>query len=58
MLLRWKKVYQMEAGKAQDSNLNFYDTISRRGEKKESTAIKQRENSGGAIMERQYDCDR
>ena len=45
----------MEAGKAQDSNLKFYDTISRRGEKKESTAIKQRENIGGAIMERQYD---
>ena len=48
----------MEGAKAQDSNLNFYDTISRRGEKKESTAIKQIENSGGAIMERQYDCGR
>ena len=49
----------MEGAKAQDSNLNFYDTISRRGEKKESTAaIKQRENSGGAKMERQYDCGR
>ena len=48
----------MEGAKAQDSNFNFYDTISRRGEKKESTAIKQRENSGGAIMERQYDCGR
>ena len=48
----------MEGAKAQDSNLNFYDTILRRGEKKESTAIKQRENRGGAIMERQYDCGR
>lgn len=48
----------MEGAKAQDSNFNFYDTILRRGEKKESTAIKQRENSGRAIMERQYDCDR
>lgn len=48
----------MEGAKAQDSNFNFYDTILRRGEKKESTAIKQRENIGGAIMERQYDCDR
>ena len=48
----------MEGGKAQDSNFNFYDTILRRGEKKESTAIKQRENSDGSIMERQYDCDR
>lgn len=48
----------MEGAKAQDSNFNFYDTILRRGEKKESTAIKQRENNGGAIMERQYDYDR
>ena len=48
----------MEGAKAQDSNFNFNDTILRRGEKKESTAIKQRENSGRAIMERQYDCDR